>query len=251
MAKAAASAAVPKEAQFPPLDPEWHQAVKQRAAQKRARRDMPRERRNSPPSEPSGSGPVVTYDVRRPPLGPSSSSHQLPAPQRQRTRSPVLRSRSPSPERRRNDRSIRRRNLGLPWKESSDSSGSPARLEPPVQPARKNNQVEYAGRLLQGSVNLGPSVEKFMETIQRDMTLHSKTGNNRYLQEFYGTRKNVSSPKKHISTYNRTTVLEHALQEFSLENWKFVPVDLSQHYGIQHGYPSPRFRGRHSILLDC
>ena len=153
MAKAAAAAAVPKEAQCPPLDPDWHRAVKLRAAQKRARRAMPQERRNSPPSESSGSVPVVTYDVRRPPLGPSSSSSQLPAPQRLRTRSPARRSRSPSPERRRYDRSIRRRNLALPWKESSDSSGSPARLEPPVQPTKKNTQVEYVDRLLEGHGN--------------------------------------------------------------------------------------------------
>ena len=186
MPKAAAPAAVPKEAQFPPLNPEWHRRTNLRVQRRHQRRATPLERRDSAPddergrlrrfdenaanhptrslgnfppitqlesSESTDSGPIITYDIRRPPSGPSSSSAQPPAPQRLRSRSLARdsdrrRSRSPSPERRRNDRSVRRRGETprlAPWAEPSGSSeGSPVRLAAPVQRPRPNKIAAYA-----------------------------------------------------------------------------------------------------------
>ena len=249
--------AVPKEPQWPPLDPEWHRRDQQRVARRQQRRITPLERQDSAPDDErgplrrfdnnvanhsrrnlgnfppitvlgpsgsSGSGPIITYDVRRPPSGPSSSSGQIPAPQRLRTRSPVRR--SASPDRRRDERNVRRRSETtrfLPWEEPSDSSqGSPVQLEPPVQRPRPNKQVEYAGRILAGTANLGASAEQFMDTIRRDITYFSKQGVNRYLKEFYSSRKAIAYPNMDMSGYPYQTVLDNALLEFSLENWRVI-----------------------------
>ena len=125
-----------------------------------------------PPRSP-GSGSHVTSDNRRPPSPPVA-----------RTRSPVRRVRTDPP----------------PWRSSDHSSGSEVQLEPPGQPAEKNVQVKHASGILEGSVDLGPQARNFMDTIRRDVTLHSLNGNNRYLQEFFRTRqKSSGSSEAHFN----------------------------------------------------
>ena len=235
--------AVPKEAQWPPTDPRSLERDRRRVERRQHRRGTPTERQEvaphddeigrlrrfdenaanhprrilgnfpsineSGPSGSSGSRTITTYDVRRPPSGPSSSSGHLPAPQRLRSR---------SPDHRRNERNVRPRGEN-PRDDPSDSS-----QEAQVKLPRTSNQVDYAGRILAGKANLGDTAEKIMDTIRRDLNTFSNQKENRYLAEFYGSRKVIMLPTMDMAGYSHRLVLENALLEFSLESWRRIPL---------------------------
>ena len=121
--------------------------------------------------------PIVTHDVRRPPLRDESPSPLRP----QRSRSPIQKGRANAP----------------PWR-----SSMPGLSEEPPVPTRRNPQVTHAENLLQGTVNLGSHANNFMATIRRDVISRSSRQVNIYLQDYFNKRPpNIPAPQSHISTY--------------------------------------------------
>ena len=161
--------------------------------------------------------PVTTFDVRRPPTGPSSSTSMPTAPLRPTPKSPPTQ-RPASPMRGRDERNVRQRS-------EDPMNTDPLDLSPEVtdQRARVSTQVNYANAILGGMADLGESSEAFSDTIRRDTEQYSQIRENRYLLDFFNKRAtNILPPTMEMQAYEYQTVLGNALLEFSLEFYRHV-----------------------------
>ncbi len=219
----------PAVTRFPPLDPQSLARDRRRVAYRQARRGTPqfedgRERLRHFDENASDRDynrhasfpPITTFDVRRPPTGPSSSTSMPTAPLRPTPKSPTRR--PASPMRGRNERNVRQRSEDPMNTDTSD-------LSPEVtgQRASVSNQANYANAILRGVADLGESSEAFADTIRRDLEQYSQIRENRYLLDFTHKRAtNILPPTMEMKAYEYPTVLENALLEFNLEFYRHV-----------------------------
>ena len=88
---------------------------------------------------------------------------------------------------------------------------------------RESTQADYANAILNGTANLGDSLEAFSNTVRRDLTQFSIIKDNCYLLDFYTERsQSILPPSMDISTYQHRVVLQNALLEFSLEDYQWI-----------------------------
>ena len=205
-------------AQFPSLDPRDVARDQARTARRQARREPRNDdrarHRNHGPSQSNrdrghdGFPPIITTDIRRLPSGPSNSfSSSSTASLRPTAKTPPFR-RGTSPMRGRYERNVRQRS-----EEPGDIT--PMDFSPDVQDhrPREGTQADYANSVLNGTANLGDSLETFSNTVRRDLTQFSTIKDNCYLLDFYEKRSNsilppsmdITSISENDFTYARAT----------------------------------------------
>ena len=116
---------------------------------------------------------------------------------------------------------------------------------------RESTQADYANAILNGTANLGDSLEAFSNTVRRDLTQFSIIKDNCYLLDFYTKRsQSILPPSMDISTYQHRVVLQNALLEFSLEDYQWINP-TSVRWTACQSPPSPGnfyFRAMYFIL---
>ena len=169
-------APAPAVAKFPSLDPRSVERDRRHTARRQARRETRMDGQARPRNfDQSASNrdhqharfpPILTTDVRRPPSGPSSSSASL----RPTTKSPPIR-RKASPMRGRHERNVRQRS-----EEPMDTDPMDLSPDVPDHRPRESTQADYANAILNGTANLGDSLEAFSNTIRRPNTVFYHQG---------------------------------------------------------------------------